>query len=106
MTKQNRVYAALPTKKNLGYAETMKYSFANADHILFVTDETPKIGKEVKDDLLPLLKEDDWDWIYSVSEEILREQQDAFLARFEKELTKKKVVRDAKRKETEEHQCV
>lgn len=94
---ENRLWGATPTPENLATAADYQRSFANRDHILIIAAEAPKGFREMTDEYLPLLQEDDLQWLDDMSRDIFREEAEKngeafaewtkrFLERFEREL--------------------
>jgi len=99
--RENRLWGGLLTEENLSLADDYPWFYANTDHVLVVSPEKPRGLVEMDEAFLPLLQTDDWEWLFSIQNELLREQekqyreefaawQEGFLQRFEKELKARK----------------
>lgn len=95
-----KLYGLLPTKANMETISKCRFSYANSDHCLVVSEVAPEGAVELGEEDYKLLRNDDWAWLYSVSETIRAEREekyadeikrsiDAFMARFEAILDEK-----------------
>lgn len=99
--QKNKLWAGLPTKKNIDLMEHYPWSYANSDHVFVISPIAPEGMVEMTEDFYPNFREDDWEWINQVSQDILKAEESKyaeeylnwqmeFIKKFENELQKRK----------------
>lgn len=76
--KLNKVWGCITTAKAIEKYRSYKFFFANANHILVISDEQPEGMVEMTEEYIKLFKGDDWLFINSVAEQVQREQMEKY----------------------------
>ena len=103
--RKNKLWGCITTSEAIEKLKEYQYFFANADHILVISDEQPDGMVEMTDEYIKLFKSDDWMFLNAVVDTVRREQlekypeeaekllqeQNEFIMRFRHELEEMRV---------------